>query len=442
MLFCCFFLKDANKEKIKNLEEKLRFNSLDQLMSSTEPKKLVVLCGDCSDADGCIELALIAQSGADILYLMHISQPFSQVVANNSFEEISASYTTFKAFNERKPSILDKANGTYTYGTTNSVEVLLKRAQFAMQGIFDEHQKHSEQRLFFRYMGDQEECNGELGPPSYFYNEKNPFGRIWRCELETFDADFHTEGCKDLAPSASIPSIHEYSEIILDISGSTAFWKRDKSAREFLLLACKWGKLTHVVVMGGVEAKEAPHTLMMEGALFRHSMATMNQLYAPKSFAEITEQLHSGPQWVVVTNNEVNHKADYNADLTYPDEESFHSFIITRVVKSTPDRSPMLEKVLQKFYSMKAREQKKWKLFDCLTGRVIADHLSGPEKLSYKVQYEKMDLRTEPNLGVTIVGKDEDFVDLRKRNGDFLLNSLSVMPSIIVPRFSTEWYES
>jgi hypothetical protein len=69
--------------------------------------------------------------------------------------------------------------------------------------------------------------------------------------LRTFDDDFDTDTeLKQLKPSSRLPIIHDYAEIILDISGSTAFWPVDHSMQHFLVQANDWGKLKHIVVMG------------------------------------------------------------------------------------------------------------------------------------------------------------------------------------------------
>jgi hypothetical protein len=57
--------------------------------------------------------------------------------------------------------------------------------------------------------------------------------------------------------------------------------------------------LKYVVVMGSVVTTEEPKTMAVPGALIRHPMATMNQLYDPLSFRNIAEALSSGPQWVL-----------------------------------------------------------------------------------------------------------------------------------------------
>ena len=91
-----------------------------------------------------------------------------------------------------------------------------------------------------------------------------------------------------------------FKTVIFDISGSTAFWENDAAAKDLVIRARDQGLLKYVVVMGSVVTTEEPKTMAVPGALIRHPMATMNQLYDPLSFRNIAEALSSGPQWVLL----------------------------------------------------------------------------------------------------------------------------------------------
>lgn len=392
-------------------------------------KKLTVLSGDATDADGCIELAQIAKSGADVLYIMHISQPFNIMGPKfeTILEEVKGLGLPFpkqgEAFNER----VARDDKSYLYGTKGEIDALIRRSLYAFTQIFEEN-KTGDSRIFFRF---------KYGA-KHFFNKRNPFGLIWRSELETFTDAFDA---LTVASSAPIPNLNDYSEVILDISGSTAFWGIDIEAKNFLLAALNSGKLKYVVVMGSVETSEPPKTLLLSGVMQRHPMATMNQLYDPESFTDIVDKLSSA-KWVIVTNNVVNRIADYTKMAT---KEEFTSFILEKVVKTT-SATPVLRRVLDNFYVESAKF--KWKLFDCLTGKIIFDHVTGatdlseinPERTVFGTT-EQTSLFTEPNYGVTIVGPDSELRNYLAANPELPQIGGRILPGVVAPSFTVNWYD-
>jgi hypothetical protein len=164
-----------------------------------------------------------------------------------------------------------------------------------------------------------------------------------------------------------------------------------------LLKAQQSGLLKYVVMMRFVETSE-PKTLALPALMIRDPVATMNQLYDAESFFDMASQLFDGPRWVVVSNNIVNRVADYTKMKS---KDEFISFIVEKVVKSTHDTSPMLVKVIESFYQQ--NKKFKWKLYDCLTGKIIYDHVKGKAALSsinpdYKLDDKRVSnsLFTEP----------------------------------------------
>ena len=354
-----------------------------------------MLSGDATDADGCIELAQIAKSGADILYIMHLSQPFGVLSDVVKFEEVAEDVKKLKLpflengkeFNKRVPS----DDYSYNYGTMGKADDLIKRSQHAFRKVFEENQgsnaSKKPSKFFFRYKSKD---------GRYYYNKRNPFGFIWKSEMSTFNESFDVPSEK-LKLSDNLPNLDDYTEVILDLSGSSAFWGTDVDLKKFLLKAQQSGLLKYVVMMGGVETSE-PKTLVLPALMIRHPLATMNQLYDAESFFDMASQLFDGPRWVVVSNNIVNRVADYTKMKS---KDEFISFIVEKVVKSTRDTSPMLVKVIESFYQ--ENEKFKWKLYDCLTGKIIYDHVKGKAALSsinpdYKLDGKRVSnsLFTEP----------------------------------------------
>lgn len=177
-------------------------------ISQQTKKKLLVLAGDATDADGCIEFAMFAKEFVDILYIMHISNPFGVSEDQSTFESIHEiavkSGLPFpgmcKTFNENAPH--DEL--TYKYRTDKSSDVLLKRCQLTFEGIFEEFKRVSNTtgNLFFRYST----ADGK----NFFYNRLNPFGFVWGSELNTFNEDF--DPTPDLKASSPLPNLEDYSE--------------------------------------------------------------------------------------------------------------------------------------------------------------------------------------------------------------------------------------
>lgn len=186
--------------------------SLSTLSISQPPKKkLIILAGDATDADGCIEFAMLAKENVDLLYLMHISHPYGVSQKDNrTFESIHAEAIKTglpfpgmcKAFND-----LAKPNArSYNYSTEKSSDELVERCQFTFEGIFEEFKKNSGStgNLFFRYRSPEN---------LYFYNRLNPFGFVWGSEHKTFTEDFnppHATGQPH--DSSPLPNLEDYSE--------------------------------------------------------------------------------------------------------------------------------------------------------------------------------------------------------------------------------------
>ena len=427
----CFGSASVSPDLDSNFDQTER--NMKIMKETKQSKKLVVLCGDASDADGTIELAQIAKTGVDVLYLMHVSKPFS-CYGSKAFEDIlSESKEPNLSFPERCKNFNAKASRnaiSYEYGTNSDAKTLIQRCQFAFQEIFDQSKPtNSLSQFFFRY-----ESDSKTG--SYYYNTHNPFGYIWKSELEIYNDSF---GNNPLKSSSPIPALENYSEVILDISGSTSFWDKDHAMVEYLRKAKVAGKLKYVFVMGSVEIIEPPKTLKSD-AMIRHPMATMNQLFSPNSFCEIMSELSGNDmKWVVVTNNVVNRIANYEKEFT--SKKDFFSFITEKVLQSTNQESlPMLMKVLDSFYSEK--ETFKWKLFDCLIGKLISDYLI---KSSTPDGGGEMILKSEPMNGISLTGQAESFDNFFDGNPDLKNMKWQTVYGVIVPSFITEgkkfWYE-
>eukprot|EP01036_Dinobryon_divergens_P027189 gene27189-35919_t len=371
-----------SKTRVTSLSASLSAHSIPQ-----PKKKLIVLAGDATDADGCIEFAMFAKEIVDILYLMHISHPFGVPKDQPTFESIHEKAVKTglpfpemcKIFNANAPN---DERTTYKYSTDKSSEVLLKRCQSTFQGIFEECKRASgtSGNLFFRYSTED---------GTKFFNQLNPFGFVWGSELNTFNDDF--DPTPELTASSPLPNLEDYSEVIFDISGSTAFWEIDSETQKFVREANNSGLLKYVVVMGSVLTTEEPKTLAVQGAMVRHPMATMNQIYA------------------------------------FETQPAFVEFIVQNVLKSKKEDCPMLVKVLDHFYKVESKF--KWKLFDCLTGKIICNYLkSGQLDTTSSGPSPSTAMFTEAIHGVTVVGpKEKDQV---------------IVENVYIPSFTTSWYES
>lgn len=170
---------------------------------------LIILAGDASDADGCIELAMLAQQGVDILYLMHISHPFGvpKGKPEKTFEYIHAqavkSGLPFPGMCSLFNSLADHDEVSYKYSVEREPQELVDRCQFAFENIFKEFKSKSGTpgKLFFRYRSAEN---------NFFFNRINPFGFVWGSELRTFTEDFNPTGKLD--GSSPLPDLDDYSE--------------------------------------------------------------------------------------------------------------------------------------------------------------------------------------------------------------------------------------
>jgi hypothetical protein len=400
----------------------------------------VVVSGGATDGDGFIELAQIAKSGADILYVMHVSQPFG-VESRVQFEAVAAEAKkegskAGRVFNERV--CFNRGDNSYNYGTKKKVEDLLRRCHYAFRTIFDQSKKanmakHSS-KFIFRSRNGQGRC---------FFNKRNPFGLIWKSEMETFNESFDASDLESVRDSEPLPDLHDYEQIILDISGSSAFWGVDEELKGFLLKAQEKRLLKYVVIMGSIETSVEPLKLFNDNSMIaRHPMATITQAFDPVSFADIATQL-CDTRWIVVPNNVGRRVADYTALST---KDELISFIIEKILISSRDASAMLVRVIEAFYS--EQERFNWKLFNCLTGKIIYDHVKGKAELSNLMSddttFEKLELFTEPTDGVTIVGPQSVLHKyLKDTTGISQANKVRVQ-DVIVPPFcrnkGEEWY--
>ena len=406
--------------------------------SKNAAKTLVIIAGDAGDADHAIELAIVSKSGADILFFLNISKPYG--VSNDvlKYEDIvqrikqNPKQSNFdevrNEFNETIRSMRLFSDTSYEFGTIHKPEILGRRVHSSLQTLFSHNKKKDDPaKLFVRYKTENNE---------YFVNRNNAFGLIWNPESAFFDEKFEESADED-----NFPVLDEYSEVILIISGSTAFWGIDKRGKDLILAAKDRSILTYVIVMGGVETKENPTTLRLEGLMIRHPLATMNQIYDPESFTDIAKQL-STCKWVVVTNNVVNRIAKFT-DLK--DQEEFLQFILEKILQSSKEENPLLYGIMQKYYI--EADRFKWKLFDCLTGKLAHDHLTGIKKFTdFKADETVFNtlegvMFTESKFGITLLGSQETVRKFLEENrtaqnipeGIFLEN-------VLIPAFSKEWY--
>ena len=406
--------------------------------SKNAAKTLVIIAGDAGDADHAIELAIVSKSGADILFFLNISKPYG--VSNDvlKYEDIvqrikqNPKQSNFdevrNEFNETIRSKRLASDTSYEFGTIHKPEILGRRVHSSLQTLFSHNKKKDDPaKLFVRYKTENNE---------YFVNRNNAFGLIWNPESAFFDEKFEESADED-----NFPVLDEYSEVILIISGSTAFWGIDKRGKDLILAAKDRSILTYVIVMGGVETKENPTTLRLEGLMIRHPLATMNQIYDPESFTDIAKQL-STCKWVVVTNNVVNRIAKFT-DLK--DQEEFLQFILEKILQSSKEENPLLYGIMQKYYI--EADRFKWKLFDCLTGKLAHDHLTGIKKFTdFKADETVFNtlegvMFTESKFGITLLGSQESVRKFLEENrtaqnipeGIYLEN-------VLIPAFSKEWY--
>jgi hypothetical protein len=80
-----------------------------------------------------------------------------------------------------------------------------------------------------------------------------------------------------------------------------------------------------------------------------------------------------------------------------PTKEKLVSFIVDKILLSSREDSPMLVRVIEAFYS--EQEKFNWKLYNCLTGKIIYDHEKDKAELSNLMSndttFEKLELFTE-----------------------------------------------
>jgi hypothetical protein len=427
--------------------------------------------GGAHDAVKCIELAQIAKSGADVLFLLHLSQPFG-VKKGVEFERVVQEVE--RKFDGEKRALLNKGqlfnqkvrhaptddSVSYEYRTNKKAEVVIRRCQYAFKKIFEEsklqdYHLRKSPKMFLRY----ETVNTK--PPSnskgakkvrskngaYFINKKNPFGLKWMSELEVFDESFD-DAAQEMKESDALPELDDYTEVILNLSGSCAFWSVDVQVRSFLLEAQKRGLLQYVVVTGGMEAAQ-PIQAHDKDLITMHPYATVSHVWDPESFADIAAQLSSQARWVVVTNTAAGHVADYSR---MPSKADFVSFVVEEVVKSTKEASPMLVKVLEKFYSESSRSE--WQLLDCLAAKTIYDHVK--ERAALSTIHSKQSegtrssaatatatatafLLTEAKYGVTLVGPHSDLEQFFESH-QLSYSQKYAVRDVIVPYFTKDWY--
>ena len=405
----------------------------------TKKKTLVVVSGGATDGDGFIELAQIAKSGADVLFVMHVSQPFG-VRSGVQFETAAAEARKAgsdagRVFNERVR--FNRGDDSYRYGTEKKAEDLLKRCHHAFRTIFDQskiaNMAKNSSKFVFRSRNGQRMC---------YFNKRNPFGLIWKSETDTFNESFDFSDLESVSDSEPLPDLDDYEQIILDISGSSAFWGVDEELKGFLLKAQEKRLLKYVVVMGSIETSVEPKLFSDDNMIARHSMATITQAFDPDSFAKIASELCDA-RWIVVPNNVGRRVADYSA---LPTKERLISFIVGKILLSSRQDSPMLVRVIEAFYS--EQEKFNWKLFNCLSGKIIYDHVKGKAELSNlmadNTTFEKLELFTEPTHGVTIVGPQSVLHKYLTDTANISQAKKVRVQDVIVPPFSMNeddaWY--
>jgi hypothetical protein len=277
-------------------------------------RRLIISTGDTSDVDGFISVAMYAQTGADLLFIINLPAPYDpskewSVTDEEVLRTIASdnSRTIAEEFNKYPGAMGDYGKG-YTYKRNASTgNLLVKMCIVLVTRIWKENKG---EKLYFA-IGE------EFGDTyRFYYNDVNPFGHILLHDLDVYKDVYksvltNTETFPDLK-SFPFPELNRYAHIYMDMNGSCAFYRGSLKATVEKIVDSD--KFRGLYVMGGVEGFKESST-QKSLVLNRIPIATMNQVYAPRKAGElIMHCIQCNRPVFFVSNNEVNTHGSYTGD--------------------------------------------------------------------------------------------------------------------------------
>ena len=249
-------------------------------MSSTP---LIISTGDICDVDGMLAIALYAQSGADLLFVMNFPAYLGVVNGTREKEcEYGLGYvydteTFLRGCNDNDESYRNILK-SYTEDSHVNLSFVLRDLAFYMtsntwSGV------NSKGRFYFT-IGDVNTINPYSSENCI--NEVHIYAKcvkaMKRLKAPTGKNSVYNIHGEEETNVASL--LEKYERIIMDFNGSAAFL--DSCWRSTLLTSVKKKHVKALFVQGGVLAYEEPHTVpKIDNVINRLGCATMNQLYSP-----------------------------------------------------------------------------------------------------------------------------------------------------------------
>lgn len=282
-----------------------------------ETPPLVISSGDVSDVDGFMALAVYAQAGADVMFVMNYPAYLASTIKNplkmgdgrgyvygaramlDFTESAHAAHPCYKAYTALLQSYELQDHGSLDDRDINErMKRILTDLAFEMASkVWQESRKQQQQKLFF--------CIGGINDVNPFYhkilkNEALVYANACSgmgLRLDPVQGRIFNEYGTELSPSLQALA-GAYRDVYVDFNGSMAFLS-DDAWKDVL----RHRNIRAALVMGGVMANEPPKTKpAMENVLNRLSCSTMNQLYSPAKTKRFFAAMKDVPVYVVCNN--------------------------------------------------------------------------------------------------------------------------------------------
>lgn len=253
-------------------------------------RTLVITTGDASDADGFLSLAMYAQMGVDVTYIMTLPACYNPALGSTESPGSGA------------PQDANAPGLGYSYRRENPEE-LVELCKKIVWTIWNAENGARDNELKFLCRDDK----------SLFYNEINGFDDAHLMhETSVYgDLDLRGDFKDDFEKSATYAlDTSGYDRVYMDMNGSVPFM----NGTTYALMSEVIGNpnFQGLYVMGGVDTiNSKPFTLILP-FLNRFPLSTMNQYYAPKATALLLDLVEeNAKELFFVTNDEVNKNGSF-----------------------------------------------------------------------------------------------------------------------------------
>lgn len=341
--------------------------------------KLIITTGDTSDADGFISVALYAKTGADLLFIINIPYPYSELQNDETLQE---KIEEKEGYNKASDKPTDPDSKTSFYKDFKNPYGL----GYKYKRYNDEAKKHVQLCInFVSKIWSENNAKGALNflyshsDGKYFYNTINPFsGNTLSNDIEVYK--YTTTKNTENHMNCTLESIVSNKDIYMDMNGSCAFYNYVSDFDKLVFT----DRFKGLYVMGGIDGLVMPDTLN-HPFMNRIHIATMNQVYAPKAAGNIFVKAAKIAPVKFVTNNEVNANANYGISL-----EKTLPYILSNFGGET------LQKIFRDYYIEK-NKQPPIKLFDPMTSLVLIKDLLQQQQTAFQ---NKLDTKLDTELEI------------------------------------------